>query len=307
MKNNCAVIGLGWVGKTICYSLIKEELFDNIFLIDINEKIVEAEIMDLSDGSLLSSLSKVKKGSYEDLKTCNFVIITAGVPQTSVSTRLAQTDQAIKIFDSILDNIKKVNYDKFIVICSNPIDILTYYTVKKLNYDYHKVIGSGTLLDTNRYKNLLSDILNIDPKNINGYVVGEHGGGAVTLFSSTLINNVPLRTYLSENNLTLNEEELETKIKRRGFEIVIRKNATYFGVSECVVNIVKNIIFDTNKILPLSIISLSKDFAYSHLVNVNKNGIEFSKEEILLIDDNEKGKLENSKNKLRNLIIDKKL
>lgn len=307
MKNNCAVIGLGLVGKTICYSLMKEELFDTIFLLDINENLIEAESNDLSDGAILSTLSKIKKGNYNDLSSCEFIIIAAGIAQSSVKSRLEQTDDALKIFDSILDNLKRVNYDKFIIICSNPVDILTFYTIKKLNYDYHKVIGSGTLLDTNRYKNILSNVLNISPKAINGYVVGEHGSGAVTLFSSTLINNISLDKYLLINNLTINKDRVEEEMKKRGFDIVKGKGATFYGVSECVIYIIKNINFNTNKILPLSILSPSKDFAYSYLVNINKNGIEISKENDLLSDKNEKEKLENAKNNLIKLIKDKKI
>ena len=307
MKNNCAVIGLGNVGKTICYSLIKEKLFNTIYLLDINENLTIAEKNDLSDGVILSSFTNIKKGSYQDLSSCEFIIISAGISQSSVKSRLEQTSSALKIFDSILTDLKKANYNKFIIICSNPVDILTFYTIKKLNYDYHKVIGSGTLLDTNRYKNILSTYLNIPSKNINGYVLGEHGSGAVTLFSSTLINNLPLNEYLKANNLSINKEEIEEKIKKRGFEIVKGKGATFYGISECVVYIIKNILFSTNNLLPLSILSPSKDFAYSYLVNINKNGIEISKENYLLSDENEKKKLENSKNNLINFIKEKKI
>lgn len=307
MERNVGIIGLGGVGKMICYSLMKENLFNNIYLIDINESLVEAEVKDLTDGSLFSSFSKFKKGSYNDLTKVDFLIISAGISQSSTSSRLEQVDSAVKIFDDILNNLKRINYDKFIIICSNPVDILTYYTYKKLNISKNKIIGSGTLLDTNRYKIILSELINVPFNNISGYVLGEHGEGSVNLFSSTLINNVPLNIYLKEHNISLNYEEIEEKVKRRGFEIVEGKKATFFGISECVNYIIKNIIFDTNNLLPLSTISIKEDFAYSYLVNVNKSGISFAKENEYLLDNIEKEKMINSKDRLIKLIKDKNL
>lgn len=307
MERNVGIIGLGGVGKMICYSLMKENLFNNIYLIDINESLVEAEVKDLTDGSLFSSFSKFKKGSYNDLTKVDFLIISAGISQSSISSRLEQVDEVVKIFDDILNNLKRINYDKFIIICSNPVDILTYYTYKKLNISKNKIIGSGTLLDTNRYKIILSELINVPFNNISGYVLGEHGEGSVNLFSSTLINNVPLNIYLKEHNISLNYEEIEEKVKRRGFEIVKGKKATFFGISECVNYIIKNIIFDTNNLLPLSTISIKEDFAYSYLVNVNKSGISFAKENEYLLDNIEKEKMINSKDRLIKLIKDKNL
>lgn len=307
MERNVGIIGLGGVGKMICYSLMKEDLFNNIYLIDINESLVEAEVKDLTDGSLFSSFNKFKKGSYIDLTKVDFLIISAGISQSSISSRLEQVDEVVKIFDDILNNLKRINYDKFIIICSNPVDILTYYTYKKLNISKNKIIGSGTLLDTNRYKIILSELINVPFNNISGYVLGEHGEGSVNLFSSTLINNVPLNIYLKEHNISLNYEEIEEKVKRRGFEIVKGKKATFFGISECVNYIIKNIIFDTNNLLPLSTISIKEDFAYSYLVNVNKSGISFAKENEYLLDNIEKEKMINSKDRLIKVIKDKNL
>lgn len=307
MERNVGIIGLGGVGKMICYSLMKENLFNNIYLIDINESLVEAEVKDLTDGSLFSSFCKFKKGSYNDLTKVDFLIISAGISQSSISSRLEQVDEVVKIFDDILNNLKRINYDKFIIICSNPVDILTYYTYKKLNISKNKIIGSGTLLDTNRYKIILSELINVPFNNISGYVLGEHGEGSVNLFSSTLINNVPLNIYLKEHNISLNYEEIEEKVKRRGFEIVKGKKATFFGISECVNYIIKNIIFDTNNLLPLSTISIKEDFAYSYLVNVNKSGISFAKENEYLLDNIEKEKMINSKDRQIKLIKDKNL
>ncbi len=307
MERNVGIIGLGGVGKMICYSLMKENLFNNIYLIDINESLIDAEVKDLTDGTLFSSFSKFKKGSYNDLTNVDFLIISAGVSQSSISSRLEQVDSAVKIFDEILNNLKRINYDKFVIICSNPVDILTYYTYKKLNISKNKIIGSGTLLDTNRYKIILSELINVPFNSISGYVLGEHGEGSVNLFSSTLINNVPLNIYLKEHNITLNYEEIEEKVKRRGFEIVKGKKATFFGISECVNYIIKNIIFDTNNLLPLSTISIKEDFAYSYLVNVNKSGISLAKENEYLLDNIEKEKMINSKDRLINLIKDKNL
>lgn len=307
MERNVGIIGLGGVGKMICYSLMKEDLFNNIYLIDINESLVEAEVKDLTDGSLFSSFNKFKKGSYNDLTKVDFLIISAGISQSSISSRLEQVDEVVKIFDDILNNLKRINYDKFIIICSNPVDILTYYTYKKLNISKNKIIGSGTLLDTNRYKIILSELINVPFNNISGYVLGEHGEGSVNLFSSTLINNVPLNIYLKEHNISLNYKEIEEKVKRRGFEIVKGKKATFFGISECVNYIIKNIIFDTNNLLPLSTISIKEDFAYSYLVNVNKSGISFAKENEYLLDNIEKEKMINSKDRLIKVIKDKNL
>ncbi len=305
-KRNAAVIGLGYVGKTIAYSITKENLFDEIYLIDINDKLVEGEVKDLNDGSFLSYKTNIKKGKYSDLIDNNveFIFIAAGLAQGGFKSRLEQTDAALKIFDSILKEIQKVNYNGFIIVASNPVDILTYYTTKYLSYiDNKKIIGTGTLLDTNRYKNILGEKLNVDPRDIDGFVLGEHGAGAVPLFDSTKIKGFLLNDYLKENSINIDRNEIEDEVKKRGFYILQEKGSTYYGVSECASFIVKNIIDDKNINLSLSVLAPSKDFAYSYLVNLNKEGAVIIENQNL--SEEETKKLEYSKDNLVNLIKDK--
>ena len=200
--SNIGVIGLGVVGKTIAFSLLKENIFDNIYLLDLNENSLTGELLDLNDSAIFYK-TKVLKGDYESLKNVDFVVITAGIKQSSTSSRLEQTDKTLDIFDSILDNLNKINYQNFIIICSNPVDILTFYTVKKLNYNPHKVIGSGTLLDTNRLINILSRELKIDQKEISGYVFGEHGSSAMIPYSLIKIANMNFEDYLENKKLVI--------------------------------------------------------------------------------------------------------
>jgi len=291
-KNSIAIIGAGKVGSATAYSILKSNVFSTIYLIDTNKKLVNGDILDFEDAQASgnNNRTKVCAGTYEDLKKCSFVVITAGISQATRGSRLEQTTGAVAIFDSILKKIKDVKYNEFIIICSNPVDVLTWYTYKKLNYDRRKIIGTGTSLDTHRFKCILSREFNVSPKEIHAFCLGEHGKSVVPIYSQAKIYSIPLQEYQFLHNRYLEYKDITEEIKHRGYQILSLKGATFYGIAECVLKIILNIYFDNNEVMPVSLINDEGTIANSGLGILNCEGvrqyneIEYSEHEYELLE-----------------------
>ena len=170
-----AIIGCGFVGTSIAFSLVQKGIFSELILIDANEKKAEGEAMDLSHGLPFTKPMEIKAGGYEDIADCAMIIITAGANQKPGETRLDLVHKNVEIYKSIIPKIVEKNQEATLLIVSNPVDIMTYVALKLSGYPSHKVIGSGTVLDTARLKYLLSRHLDVDSRSIHAFIIGEHG------------------------------------------------------------------------------------------------------------------------------------
>lgn len=252
-----AVIGCGFVGSSSAFALMQSGLFSEMVLIDVNKDKAEGEAMDISHGTALSSPMKIYGGDYDDIKDAAIIVLTAGAAQKPGETRLDLIKKNIGIFDHILPEIKKRDCAGILLVVSNPVDILTYYAIKKSGMPANRVFGSGTVLDTARLRHMLGSKLNVDSRSVHVNVIGEHGDSEMVTWSHANVSGVPLDDFVALRGLGLEDlEEIKdacaTDVKNSAYEIIKRKHATYYGIAMSVVRICTAIMKDEKSILPVS-------------------------------------------------------
>lgn len=253
--NKVVILGVGDVGATTAYALMMSALVSEIVLVDINEDLARGEALDLSHSAAFVSPVRVRAGGYEDCAGASIVVITAGVNQRPGETRLDLINKNIAIYQEILPKILKYCPDSIYLIVSNPVDILTYITVNITGLPTERVIGSGTVLDTSRFRYLLSEHCDVDPRNIHAYVVGEHGDTEVPVWSLANVGGVPLETFCKLKELTYTpqwQSEISTQVRRAAYEIIDLKGSTYYAVGLALVRIIQTILRDERALLTVS-------------------------------------------------------
>ena len=245
-----AVVGCGFVGASIAFSLMQKSLFSEMVLIDANQEKAEGEAMDLSHGLPYASAMDIYAGTYEDLADSALAIITAGANQKPGETRLDLIEKNVKILKSIIPQITATSFEGILMVVSNPVDILTYEAQRISGYPIHRVIGSGTVLDTARLKYLLSRLLNVD-----AMIIGEHGDSELAVWSRTNISGIDLADFCKvrgHENYQAEMEEIYKEVRNSAYEIISRKGATYYGIAMAVARIAECIVLDQQAVLPVS-------------------------------------------------------
>lgn len=250
-----AIIGCGYVGSAAAFALMQNRLFSEIVLIDVDEEKARGEAMDIAHGIPLVGNMKIYAGNYDDIADAAIIVITAGAGQKPGETRLNLVHRNVKIYKSIIPEIVKRDYKGILLVVSNPVDILTYVTVKLSGFPEHRVIGSGTVLDTARLKYQVGEHLAVDSKSVHAFIIGEHGDSEIAVWSSANISGVPLDDFCEmrghENHGKIQENIAET-VKNSAYEIIERKQATYYGVAMTIKRICEVIIRDEKSVLPIS-------------------------------------------------------
>ncbi|MDO4963293.1 MAG: L-lactate dehydrogenase [bacterium] len=298
MNNKVVIIGCGNVGMSYAYALLNQRTYVNeLVLIDLNIKKLEGEVMDLNH-CLAYSPSKIniKLGTYEDCKDAKIVVIAAGANQNPGETRMDLINKNSKIFKSIVGDVVSSGFNGIFLIATNPLDVMTYLTYKYSNFDSNKVIGTGTTLDTARLKFLISEKIGISPKDIQAYVIGEHGDSEFVPWSNASIALKNIDEYLSlEEKL-----KIENEVRHSAYEIIDRKGATYYGIGMCLVRITNAILGDENIVLSISAYDKENDIYVSTPAIVNLNGV---KSKIYIpLNEEETNKLQNSIDIIKNAI-----
>lgn len=250
-----SIIGAGAIGATTAFALLQRGIAREIVINDINQEKALGEVMDLMHGSSLCSPCNVTLGSIEDTKDSDIVIITAGSPQKPGETRLDLVDKNYEIFKSFIPQIAKLSPNSILLVVSNPVDILAYMTYKLSGFPKERVIGSGTVLDTARLRSLLGKYLGIDGRNVQGYVLGEHGDSEFVTWSSLMIGNIPVKSFSEQNSITWDigtENVIAEDVKNCVYEVIKRKGATAFSVAIALTRITEAIIRDEKSILTVS-------------------------------------------------------
>lgn len=250
-----AVIGCGFVGATTAYTLMQTGWFTEMVLIDVNQRKAEGEARDLSDGLPFHTPMEIYAGSYSDLTDCGLIIITAGANQKPGETRLDLLRTNTRIFEQIVTNITKYNNDAILLVVTNPVDVLTYETRRISGFPAERVIGSGTVLDTARLKQLLGSYLGVDGRNVHSFIIGEHGDSELPVWSSANVSGVDLNQYCANCGQGYDRtvlDELFREVRDSAYRIIEAKGATYYAIAESVKRIVSAIIRDENCILPVS-------------------------------------------------------
>ena len=251
-----AIIGCGFVGTSIAFSLVQKGIFSELVLIDANEKKSEWEAMDLSHGLPFTKPMEIKAGGYEDIADCAMIIVTAGANQKPGETRLDLVHKNVEIYKSIIPKIVEKNQEATLLIVSNPVDIMTYVALKLSGYPSHKVIGSGTVLDTARLKYLLSRHLDVDSRSIHAFIIGEHGDSELAVWSAANVSGIPLNHFCELRGYFEHMESMDRiyqSVRDSAYEIIEKKGATYYGVAMAVCRIAESVIRNEHSIMPISV------------------------------------------------------
>lgn len=250
-----AIIGCGFVGSATAFSLVHKGIFSELVLIDADQKKAEGEAMDLSHGRPFAHPMKIYAGDYEDVSDCALIIITAGANQKPGETRIDLVHKNVSILKSIIPEIVKQNFEGILLMVANPVDILTYAALKISGYPKERVIGSGTVLDSARFRYLLSEHLNIASKSVHAMIIGEHGDSELPVWSGANISGIDIQDFCELKgffNHKSSMEKIYRQVRDSAYEIIERKGATYYGVAMAVGRIAESIIRDEHSVLPIS-------------------------------------------------------
>lgn len=251
----CAVIGTGFVGATVAYTLATSGLFSELVLLDANRAKAEAEARDISHGVSFAQPCAVYAGDYEHVGDCGLIIIAAGANQKPGETRIDLLHRNEVILQSILGAVLAVNSDCILLLVSNPVDILTYMAQKISGLPANRVIGSGTVLDTARLKYLLGQHLDVDSRNVHAFIIGEHGDSELAVWSSANISGVDLTDYCRVTGKETSPAVLDDiyhNVRDAAYSIIEGKGATYYGIGMAVLRIARAIVRDERSVLPVS-------------------------------------------------------
>lgn len=305
-RRKVAIVGTGQVGATFAFALMVSGLATSIVLIDRRPEMAEGHAMDLNHGLSFVPPARIYASDYSECKDASIVVITAGAAQKPGETRLDLVQKNTDIFKAIIPEIVKYN-PRILLIVTNPVDILTYVALKLSGYPMNRVMGSGTTLDTARFRYLLSEHCQVDPRNVHASIIGEHGDSEVAVWSQVNVAGVPLKDYcpVCKRNCPIEErEEIFNQVRSAAYEIISRKGYTNFAIALALVKIVESILRDENSVLPVSTLVDNyydiTDLCLSIPVILNRNGI--SRVIKIALDESEITKLQASATVLKEVI-----
>lgn len=299
-----AVVGLGNVGASFAYALLLSGLAAEIVLIDANHAKAEGEAMDLNHAVPFAKPTKIWAGSYEDCAGAAVTVIAAGANQKPGETRLDLVHKNAQIFQSIVPEVVKHNPNGILLIATNPVDVLTYVSYKISGLPAERVIGSGTILDTARFRYLLSQHFDVDARSVHGFIIGEHGDTEVPVWSMANIAGMRLADYCQAHNMKCEQSDLDELFRQTrdaAYEIIQRKSATYYAVAAGLMRIVEAILRDQSTVLSVSSLVHGqyglKDVCLSLPTVVSHRGIERVLQ--LVLSEDEREQLEKSASVLK--------
>ncbi len=309
MSSKIVLIGSGAVGATFAYTVLLKGLANELVIIDVNQDKAMGDVLDLNHGLMLANPMKITAGDYPDCKDADIIVITAGAAQRPGETRIDLMNRNVAIFDSIIKEIVKYNHTGILLVATNPVDILTQVALKLSGWDKSRVIGSGTLLDSSRFRYLIAEKLGIEPRSVHGLIVGEHGDTEVPVWSSMYVSGLipekcdeTSRWYLTDEQ----KEEIYQETKGAAYKIIQKKGATYYAIALALARICEAILKDQHSVLPVS--SYLEDYQGISGVClgvpsvVGKNGVE---EVIPLpLTEEEAAKLQHSANTLKQFLTE---
>ena len=249
------VVGDGAVGSSYAFALVTQNIAQEIGIIDIDKDKTEGDAIDLSHALAFTSPKKIYSATYQDCHDADLIVITAGAAQKPGETRLDLVNKNLKIFKAIIADIMASGFDGILLVASNPVDILTYATWKFSGLPKSRVIGSGTSLDSARFRQAIADLVHVDARNVHGYILGEHGDTEFPVWSHANIGGLQIYEWVKDNP-EVDEEALVKvffKVRDAAYEIIEKKGATFYGIAVALARITKAILNDEISILPLSV------------------------------------------------------
>ncbi|MGX7074790.1 L-lactate dehydrogenase [Globicatella sanguinis] len=254
-KSKIILVGDGAVGSSFAFATVTQNIGRELGIIDINTEKTEGDALDLSSALAFTSPKKIYAASYADCHDADIVVITAGAAQKPGETRLDLVHKNLKIFRGIIGEIVASGFDGIFLIASNPVDVLTYATWKFSGFPKERVIGSGTSLDTARFRQRIADLVSVDARNVHGYILGEHGDTEFPVWSHANIGGLQIADWVKIHP-EVDEEELVNiffKVRDAAYEIIAKKGATYYGIAVALASICKAILDDNKAVFPLSV------------------------------------------------------
>ncbi|MBN1391446.1 MAG: L-lactate dehydrogenase [Sedimentisphaerales bacterium] len=280
-QRKVVVIGAGSVGTAYIYALLPGGMAEEIYLVDIDENRVEGEVMDLSHGLPFVPPVRIEKGDYSACADADLIVVTAGAKQQPGQTRLDLIKKNVGIIKTICGEIKKYNSNAVFVMVTNPVDVLTYVALKELGWPKNRVIGSGTVLDSARFRFLLSRNCEVDTRNVHAYVIGEHGDSEVIAWSMAHIAGIQLKDYCptcGRCDFEKLHNVIEEQVRSSAYHIIDYKGSTYYGIGLSLVRISGAILRNERSILTISTLLQGEygieDICLSVPVVVGENGVE---------------------------------
>ena len=304
-----AVIGCGFVGSSSAFALMQSGLFSEMVLIDADTKRAEGEAMDISHGISFARPMQIYAGNYDDITDAAIIVITAGANQKPDETRLDLIKKNAAIMKSIVGEIKKRDFGGILLIVSNPVDILTLIALKESGYPSNRVIGSGTVLDTDRFKYLLGEHLDVDSRSVHAFIIGEHGDSELAAWSNARIGGLKVNDFCELRGHFNHEQSMKKifeNVRNSAYEIIERKHATYYGIAMAVKRICEAIVRNEKSILPVSSLMTGEyglnDVVLSIPAVVDETGVQ--KVIPIELNDEELTKLKDSANILKDIAKD---
>ena len=272
MNNKVVIIGCGNVGMSYAYALLNQRTYVNkLILIDLNRERIEGEVADLNHClPYAPSKISINVGDYEDCKDARIVVIAAGANQKSGETRMDLIHKNAGIFKDIVSKVMASGFNGIFLVATNPLDVMTYLTYKYSGLPANQVIGTGTSLDTARLQLIIGKKLCINPKNIQGYVIGEHGDSEFIPWSNANISLQNIKEFFTQSEL----DEIEDDVRNAAYEIINKKGATYYGIGMAMVRITNAILGNENTILALSVYDEVNDVYIGLPAILNEKGVQ---------------------------------
>ena len=242
-----AIVGCGFVGSATAFALMQSELFTEMVLIDVDRDRAEGEALDIAHGMPFAGPMNIYAGDYDDAADAAIIIVTAGANQQPGETRLDLVHKNVSIFKSIIPEIAHRDYQGILLVVSNPVDILTHVALKLSGMPENRVIGSGTVLDTARFKYILGEHLGVDPRNVHARIIGEHGDSEIAAWSTANISGIPVNDFCELRGHFEHDESMQRiaeDVKNSAYEIIAKKKATYYGIAMSVKRICEAIVRD---------------------------------------------------------------
>ena len=254
-SNKVILVGDGAVGSSYAYALVLQGIAEELGIIDLAREKTEGDALDLSHALAFNSPKKIYAASYEDCHDADVICITAGAPQKPGETRLDLVHKNLKILKGIIDPIMASGFDGIFLVAANPVDILTYATWKFSGLPKNRVIGSGTALDSARFRQAIAELIDVDARNVHGYILGEHGDTEFPVWSHANVGGLQIYEWVRQNPNTDEEKLVEVffQVRDAAYEIIAKKGATYYGIGATLARITKAILNNERAIFPLSV------------------------------------------------------
>jgi len=249
------IVGCGFVGSSGAFAIALEGKANDLVLVDLNPDLARAHAEDILHATPFSQPVKVAAGDYRMLKSADIVVLACGVGQKPGETRLQLLERNVKVFQNVIPRVLEQAPETILLIVSNPVDIMTQVVTKISGLAPERVIGSGTILDTARFRTLLAEHLNIAPHSVHAYVLGEHGDSEVLAWSSGKVGGVPLEEFAEQIGRPISDEDkarIDDGVRQAAYRIIEGKGATYYGIGAGIARIARAITDDEGAVLTLS-------------------------------------------------------